>query len=287
MLTLKAPAKINLTLEVTGRRDDGYLDIASIMQTVSLADQLTFHESDDLTLECDVPELGTEDNLVLQAARLLREEASVDSGARIELRKNIPHSAGLGGGSSDAAATLMGLSRLWNLEMTARELSGLAARVGSDVPFFLHGGTAMVSGRGQRVRPLPPAEWGWTVILAPDIDLPNKTATMYGHLTPAEMTKGSLTRKLAARIAGGGDVPPQFLFNAFDAVAFQAFPGLDGYWNTLHSLGAREIHLAGSGPAIYAPVSRKELGTAIHLMLESLHGWRAYLVEPWRPEDDL
>ncbi len=282
MLRLEAPAKINLTLEVTGRRSDGYHDIASIMQTVDLVDELTFEEADALTLECDVPELATEDNLVLRAARLLARHAGVDRGARIGLRKRVPHAAGLGGGSSDAATTLAGLSRHWGLDMTPRDLVPLAASLGSDIPFFLHGGTAMVSGRGQRVQPLPPADLGWVIILAPDILAENKTGAMYGRLGEPDMTRGFLTRKLAARIAGGGDVPPQFLFNVFDSVALQAFESLEGYWQTLEDLGAREIHLAGSGPAMFAPVSKKEIGTAIHLMLESVHNWRAYLVRPWR-----
>ena len=169
VLTLEAPAKINLTLEVTGRREDGYHDIASIMQTVDLTDELTFDEAEELTLECDAPELQTEDNLVLRAARLLRQHAGVDRGARIGLRKRIPHPAGLGGGSSDAATALTGLCRLWGLDMTARDLTPLAASLGSDIPFFLHGGTALVSGRGEKVRPLPAAELGWIIILAPDL----------------------------------------------------------------------------------------------------------------------
>ena len=280
MLTLEAPAKINLTLEVTGRRTDGYHDIASIMQTVDLADELTFEEADELTLECDAPELQTDDNLVLRAARLLKEHAGVDRGARIGLRKRIPHPAGLGGGSSDAATALLGLTRLWGLDMTTRDLTPLAASLGSDIPFFLQGGTALVSGRGERVRPLPPADLGPVIILAPDITAENKTAAMYGRLGESEMTRGFLTRKMAARIMGGGDVPPQFLFNVFDSVALEAFDGLESHWRTLEDLGAREIHLAGSGPALYAPVSRREIGTAIHLMLESVHRWRAFLVEP-------
>ena len=287
MLTLEAPAKINLTLEVTGRRADGYHDIASIMQTVGLVDELTFDEADGLTLECDAPELQTHDNLVLRAARLLREHAGVDHGARIRLRKRIPHPAGLGGGSSDAATALIGLCRMWGLDMSVSDLTPLAASLGSDIPFFLHGGTALVSGRGEKVRPLPAAELGSVIILAPDIEAENKTAAMYGRLGPSEMTRGFLTRKLAARIMGGGDVPPQFLFNVFDSVALQAFDELETYWRTLEDLGAREVHLAGSGPALFAPVSRREIGTAIHLMLESLHRWQAFLVEPWERSEGL
>ena len=283
MLTLKAYAKVNLTLEVLGRRDDGYHDIASIMQTIDVSDTLTLEPADSLTLECDRPDLQSPHNLALRAAKLLRETVGSTKGARIRVQKNIPVSAGLGGGSSDAAATLIGLSQLWGLDLPLTDLVPLSAQLSSDVPFFLQGGTAMAHGRGERVRPLPPADLQWLVVLVPAIELPQKTRSMYARLSEANFTKGALTRKLEARIRGGGDVPPQFLFNAFDTIAFDAFPGLEHYWNTFHSLGAREIHLAGSGPSLFAPVSRKEMGTAIQLLLNHRHGWEAHLVSAWQP----
>ena len=111
----------------------------------------------------------------------------------------------------------------------------------------------------------------------------NKTAALFGRLGSASYTRGALTRKLEARIRAGGDVPPQLLFNAFDPIAFDAFPDLEAYWRTLESLGARELHLSGAGPSIYAPVSRREVGTALHLLLTRRHGWRAFLAAPWHP----
>jgi 4-diphosphocytidyl-2-C-methyl-D-erythritol kinase len=285
-ITLNAYAKINLTLEVLGRRDDGYHQVATIMQTIDLCDTLTLEAADEISLECDRLELQSPDNLALRAANLLQERAGRANGVIVSLRKGIPVSAGLGGGSSDAAATLLGLNRLWGLGITLDEMAPIAAELGSDVPFFLHGGTAMALGRGERVRPMPPADLGWLVLLMPPVHVPEKTSTVYGLLSEASYTQGLLTRKLEARIRGGGDVPPQFLFNAFDDVAPQAFPGLDRYWRALHDLGAREIHVAGTGPALFAPVSRKELGTAIQLMLERRHGWESYLVTPWQPHRD-
>ena len=277
-VTLPAYAKVNLTLEVLGRREDSYHEIVTIIQTIGLHDTLTLETHDDLSLECDRPELTSPDNLFLKAARLLQEHASHAGGARITLEKRIPVAAGLGGGSSDAAAALKGLNRLWELGLSLDDLAPLAAQIGSDVPFFLRGGTAMAQGRGERVRPLPPADLQWLVILCPDIRLRDKTQSLYSMLSAASYTRGQLTRKLEARIRGGGDVPPQFLFNAFDDMARDAFPGLAAYWDTFHSLGAREIHVAGSGPALFAPVSRKEQGTALELMLRHKHGWEAYLV---------
>lgn len=276
VLTVKAYAKVNLTLEVLGRRDDGYHDIVSIMQTVDLADTLTLEEADGITLECDDPTLAGADNLALKAARLLADETGVKRGVRITLRKGIPVAAGLGGGSADAAAVLLGLDRLWKPKLPPERLSSLAAKLGSDVPFFLHGGTAMVQGRGEVVRPMPPADIKWLVVLTPAINIPSKTAALYARLTQGDYTRGMLTRKLEARIRGGGDVPAQFLYNAFDAVALTAFSGLEAYWKAFESLGAREVHLAGAGPSIFALVPQKEVGTALVLLLRH-RGWQAYL----------
>ena len=282
-IEIEAHAKINLTLEVVGRRGDGYHDIVSIMQTVGLHDVVTLEPAERLTLTCDPPELESPDNLALRAARLLREHTGHSAGAAISLSKRIPVAAGLGGGSSDAAAVLVGLNRLWGLGLSREEMIPLAASLGSDVPFFLEGGTAMVSGRGERVRALPPADLRWFVVLSPDIRLPDKTRRVYSNLTQASFTTGQLTRKLEARIRGGGDVSPQFLFNVFDAVAPDVFPELGRYRDAFMQVGAREVHVTGSGPSLYAPVSRRELGTAIELLLRHTHGWRAHLTPAWTP----
>ena len=288
MLTLKAYAKINLTLEVLGRRDDGYHEVATIMQTVDLHDAVRLTPADDITLSCDDSSLQSPDNLAYKAAELLRQESGYTDGAHIAIDKAIPVSAGLGGGSSDAAATLRGLNELWQLRMTPAQLETIAAKLGSDVPFLLQGGTAIALGRGERIRHLPPANVQWLVVITPDVrhkgDTPSKTAALYGMLTPANYTKGFLTRKLEARIRGGGDVPAQFLFNAFDDVAFDAYPGMEECWSAFTELGAREIHLSGSGPSIYALMPRREVGTAIHLLLRHKHGLNAHLVSAIQSE---
>ena len=286
MLTLKAYAKVNLTLEVLGRRDDGYHDIVSIIQTIDLSDTVTLDHADEIDLACDRPELQNQDNLAYRAAARLRDLTSHRGGVRISIGKGIPVAAGLGGGSSDAAATLLGLNRLWELGLPIEELDQIAAQVGSDVPFFLRGGTAMLQGRGERVRTLPPADLEWMVVLTPPIDVPDKTATAYGKVTPASYTNGALTRKLEARIRGGGDVPYQFLFNAFDAAAFDVYPGLQEYWDAFASIGAREIHIAGSGPSMFAPVSQREVGTALELLLKHRFNWEAHLVSTWRHQPE-
>ena len=277
-LEVSAYAKVNLTLEALGRRDDGYHDVVSVMQTVDLHDRLTFEPAKELELACDVPEIGGDGNLALRAARLLRQHAGISDGARVTIVKRIPIAAGLGGGSSDAAVALVALNRLWRLGLSIGELSALAAWLGSDVPFLLRGGTALVSGRGERVTSLPAADLEWFVIACSGIQVPNKTASLYARLGPSSFTRGALTRRLAARIRGGGDVPPQFLFNVFDDVAFDAFPGLRECWDAMHALGAREVHVAGSGPSLFAPVSSREVGSALQLLLTHQHGIEAHLV---------
>src|SRR5688500_15047283 len=136
-LTLTAHAKVNLTLEVLGKRADGFHDIRSVMQRISLADTLTVERAEGLTLTCSDPGLEGPENLVWRAAELLRTECGVAEGAALRLEKRIPVAAGLGGGSSDAAAALRGLNELWRLRLSGERLWELGARLGSDVPFFL------------------------------------------------------------------------------------------------------------------------------------------------------
>src|SRR5262249_28142922 len=154
-VTLTAPAKINLTLEVLGPRPDGFHALRSVMQALPLADALTFEPAGDLRLRCSRSDLEGPHNLVWRAAELLRRTAGTARGAHVRLHKRIPVAAGLGGGSSDAATTLIGLDALWGLETPRATLLDLGARLGSDVPFFLgERPTALVEGRGERLTPL-------------------------------------------------------------------------------------------------------------------------------------
>ncbi len=151
-----AYAKINLTLAVLGKREDGYHDLSSVMQTISLHDtlRLTPNRSGQITAHADSPELNTPDNLALRAALALREAVGDESlGAEIELLKAIPSPGGLGGGSSDAASVLLALNTLWQTRLPHERLVELAAMLGSDVPYFLSGGTALIAGRGEHVSP--------------------------------------------------------------------------------------------------------------------------------------
>lgn len=280
-MIVKAHAKLNLTLEVMGKRSDGYHEIASIMQTLDLADTVSVDHSDRLELTCSDSTLEGPHNLAWKAAELLRSEFRVTERARIHIDKNIPVAAGLGGGSSDAAATLVGLNRLWDLGLEDSELRRIGAAIGSDVPFLIEGGMAIAVGRGEQVRHLHGADLPWFVLAFPGTDIRDKTSTMYAALTPNDFTRGALTRKLEARIRGGGDVPPQYLFNAFDSVARSIVPEVDRCWNDLYAAGAREIHVTGSGPTVYAAVGRRELATTIQLVMEKIKGWPSLVARAW------
>jgi 4-diphosphocytidyl-2-C-methyl-D-erythritol kinase len=182
-----ARAKINLILDVTGRRADGYHDLRTVFQSLRLGDRLTFTATGNasVTLSCNLQELPQgPDNLAWQAAELLRREYRLDKGVHITLDKRIPVAAGLGGGSSDAAAVLRGLVRFWGLPQDATVLMRLAAQLGSDVPFCLWGGTALGSGRGEMLTPLPPCPHFFVVLANPGI--PVSTALVYRNLVQVQ-----------------------------------------------------------------------------------------------------
>lgn len=281
-LTFKAYAKINLTLEALAKRTDGYHEIASVLQTINLSDTLTFDSGKSLAFSCDVRNLQSPDNLVLKAARLLQETTGCDKGAAIHLAKKIPIAAGLGSGSTDAAATLFGLNQLWELKLSSDKLSGLAAKLGSDVPFFLYGGTALARGRGEIVTPLPPSPEAWLVLLKPHIkSLPGKTAQLYSQLKPSHFTSGQHAEKLVAHLKHGGIIESSFLFNVFEQVAFDFFTGLSHYRSRMIAAGAREVHLAGSGPTLFALVNDKARGETVleRLKEEKLEAYLVHTVK--------
>ncbi|MBI3952952.1 MAG: 4-(cytidine 5'-diphospho)-2-C-methyl-D-erythritol kinase [Chloroflexi bacterium] len=278
-LVLPAYGKLNLTLEVLGRRPDGYHEVRSVLQTIDLHDTIAFAPAPALELQCDRPELQGAANLALQAARLLQGLAGDARGARITIRKRIPIAAGLGGGSSDAAATLLGLNRLWGLGLAVGDLSPLAASLGSDVPFFLHGGTALVEGRGGVVVPLPAGPRRWFLVARPPIELPAKTRTMYSALKPFMFSQGELTQALVDRLFQGDPAAADLLGNIFDLVAPTVYPGFDELRLRLVKLGLGPLHLAGAGPALFAPVADETAGRALHARLQE-EGLEGYLVRP-------
>jgi 4-diphosphocytidyl-2-C-methyl-D-erythritol kinase len=260
MLTVYAPAKLNLVLEVLGK-DNGYHRIFSIVQSIDLCDVLDFQLDEKICFECDEPSLK-HDNLVLQAATLLKESTKCNLGARIELRKHIPWGVGLGGGSSDAAATLLALNELWGLGLPLSKLVHLASKLGSDVPFFIHKGTALVEGRGEKVTPLPSLPSTSFVLLVPPVPkISGKTKQMYGNLRVADFSEGQFVHQALASLRQGKAIDYSLMFNVFERIAFDFFPKLDKYRKTLERAGAPGVYLAGSGPCLFTFFSgAKEAG---------------------------
>ena len=266
-LTTMAPAKVNLTLDVLGRRPDGYHALKSVMQTLELADQLDATPADTLLFTCDDESLSGDDNLVLIAARKLRELSGTKQGAHLHLVKRIPAAAGLGGGSSDAAATLWLLNQLWKLYWPRERLIDLAAAVGSDVPFFLWGGTALIEGRGEIVAPLPPLPDHWLVLL-PGPAMPEKTKRVFGSLIPDEYSNGTATDWLVAELAFGNGNPTMF-GNSMTAAAERAFPLLTSYRTAFEAAGANNVLLSGAGPTLFAATPKQAEAAGWHAALEA------------------
>ena len=253
MLTLTAPAKINLTLEVLAKRPDGYHEIRSVLQALTLCDTLSFEPAEQVRFLCDAPSWKAEKSLVAQAVLKLQERSGNALGAVINIVKDIPLSTGLGGDSSDAAAALVGLNRLWKLATPGVELGEIAAGLGSDVPFFLNGSTALASGRGEIVSPLPLLRTAWVIILTPKVEAPaSKTLVLYSLIKPAHFTDGSFTEALVARLKRGAKVDSKGLYNVFEKVAFEAFPGLKKCRDEFQDSIDSPVHLAGAGPSLFA-----------------------------------
>ena len=159
-----APAKINLTLEVLGKRRDGFHNIVSVMQTVALFDVIEITESNRVNISVSNADISQENNIVWEAYKKFKAVTGISDNASIDIKKNIPIKAGLGGGSSDAAATLRGLNRLWNLKLSIENLIEIGTEVGSDVPFFIAGGCSLVRGRGEIIEPLPVPNLGTSYV---------------------------------------------------------------------------------------------------------------------------
>ena len=277
MLTVLAPAKLNLTLEVLGKRPDGYHEIRSVFQTINLCDRLRFQSSQKITFQSNTPDWTPEKSLVAKAVSLLQETTGCAKGVTIEVSNHIPLVSGLAGDSSDAAATLRGLNKLWGLDLSQEKLLELATQLGSDVAFFLYGGTALVEGRGEMVTPLPPLPHRWVVLIVPDVPrLPEKTKQLYASLKTSHYTDGQITQKLVAELREGKE--PSTLFNTFENVAFARFSKLKVYREHMLKIGAPNVHLAGSGPTLFTLLKDKAQAKDLYTRCQQ-QNMETYLVE--------
>jgi 4-diphosphocytidyl-2-C-methyl-D-erythritol kinase len=276
---LPAYAKINWFLKILGKRDDGFHELCTAFQTVSLHDNLTFSEADELSLSCNAANIPIdESNLILKAALLLKEKYKVRKGAKIYLEKNIPSPGGLGGGSSDGAIALLGLAKLWRLEIGLDELCEMGARLGSDVPFFFYGGTAIGVGRGTEITPIEDVNENFLLIVTPNVEV--STATAFGQLNAPNLT--NYNRKSILKICH--NEAEKLLLrqydskNDFESVIFKIEPEIERAKSRLLETGAKNALMSGSGASVFGIFDNEETRQASLDAIEHEHNWRKFAV---------
>ncbi|UQZ34227.1 4-(cytidine 5'-diphospho)-2-C-methyl-D-erythritol kinase [Paenibacillus sp. PK3_47] len=255
----KAPAKINLMLDVLHKRADGFHEVEMIMTMVDLADRLELSElkRDSIIISSQAGYIPLDEkNLAFQAARLIKDRYNVKTGVHIHLDKRIPVAAGLAGGSSDAAATLRGLNRLWRLNIPAQELQELGAELGSDVPFCVTGGTALATGRGERLTPIAGPPQCWVILAKPPINV--STAEVYGRVRANNIAvHPSASRMQQALEAGDFAAVCAGLGNVLEDVTLKLHPEVQQLKEAMVKLGADGVLMSGSGPTVFGLVSKQ------------------------------
>ena len=217
--------------------------------------------------------------MVTRAAEAIRRGTGTSGGVLITITKHIPLFSGLGGDSSDAATVLAGLNQFWKLGIAPGDLVKIAGTLGSDVPFFLTGGTALAQGRGEQISPLPVMPRLWIVLLLPHVERPEyKTGALYGSLSPEAFTDGSRTDAVVARLSRGEAVRPDDLYNIFETVAYKVFGGLEKYRDGFRNIAGTPVHLAGAGPCMFAIFNDGEKAAGVWQNLKE-RGLETYLTE--------
>ena len=278
MVTILGRAKINLTLDILGLRDDGYHEIATVMQSLALADTLTLtRQEEEITLRVDLPGLEADErNLAHRAAALIMKECGLRGGVRIDITKRIPVAAGLAGGSADAAATLRGMNDLYALGLTDDELCALGAQLGSDIPFSLMGGTVLATGRGERLRRLADFPATTVVLAKPPLSVSTPWAYRSYDAHPSALHPDNAAF-MDALEHGDRDRCVQLIANVLEPVTEAAHPVIADYRARMRAHGALCAMMSGSGPTVFglfaeeqaaadaAEVFRKETDAAVHL----------------------
>lgn len=267
VLTVHAPAKLNLSLEVLGKRPDGYHELVSVMQTVSLYDTLNFQPHACIQTTT-LGEVNLPNDLVDRALTLAQEWWHIP-GVRSTLQKIIPVAAGLGGGSSDAAAALLATRHLFALSTPCTEFIEAAAALGSDVPFFLFAGTALVEGRGERITPIRHPDSAWYLLVNPGF--PISTADVFSALEPEDWSSGHVTHSLASAVIIGEE--PRLGVNSLQPVATRLYPDLARCIRRLEDVSGAPALLSGSGPTVFTVVSGPDVGNQGRSRMERYGYW--------------
>ncbi len=278
-LTVRSPAKINLFLEVLGERGDGYHQIITLMQAVDLCDELVLRKrKGGVTLSCDHPRCPSDKrNLAFKAASILLEEEKMKQGVGIHIKKEIPISAGLGGGSSNAAATLKGMNRLFGLQLSRERLHTLACQIGSDVPFFLYSGQALASGRGEQIEPAVLYTDYWLVIVFPGFEVSAGWAYQNAKISLTRKEKVVNYRILESNV-GFYDALPHFENDLEEAVV-RKHPVVREVKDALRRSGALKSSMSGSGPTVYGVFDQKPQAEEVARKL-SRGDWQVFLTRP-------
>lgn len=259
-IEVTACAKVNLTLEVLGKRQDGFHEIRSVMQRITLADTLTVEPAATLTLTCSDRSLEGPDNLVWRAATLLRHESGISEGATLHLEKRIPIAAGLGGGSADAAAALTALARLWRIELSHAAMIEFAAQLGSDVPFFLASSpTCLVEGRGERLTELAPLPATSLVLLKPSCGI--SAGSVYARYPRERWSDGRRTDAWLSSARSAGTVPTPF--NDLEPVALAVEPRASVARDALARAGGAPV-MSGSGSTYFSLFPSEQAARETH-----------------------
>jgi 4-diphosphocytidyl-2-C-methyl-D-erythritol kinase len=270
-LLVKAPAKINLSLDVLHKRQDGYHEVEMIMTTIDLADrvELTLLDSDTINILSHnrfVPD--DQRNLAYQAARLLKDRYQVNKGVTITIEKNIPVAAGLAGGSSDAAATLRGLNQLWKLGLTVDELAEIGSEIGSDVSFCVYGGTALATGRGEKIVELPPPPTCWIILAKPFIGV--STAEVYRRLDLNNVRHPNLKEMIQGLRNNDYQMVTNHVGNVLEDVTLKLHPEVAQIKDQMKRFGADAVLMSGSGPTVFGMVQHD---SRMHRIYNGLRGF--------------
>ena len=247
----KAPAKINLCLNVLGKREDGFHDMEMVMTTIDLADRLSFSmESEDITVDSNSSFMPLDErNIVHKTAQLLKDTYNVQSGAAIFIEKTIPIAAGLGGGSTDAAATLRALNRLWGLNLPLEELADLGEKIGADVPFCVYSQTAYVTGKGERVNPIKPFPPSWVIAVKPPKGI--SSWTVFKDLKVDELARYPINKMVDAINKGDYKESIAYVGNALEGKAMKQHPSIEIIKEKMLQFGADAALMSGTGPTVF------------------------------------
>ncbi|WP_088105943.1 4-(cytidine 5'-diphospho)-2-C-methyl-D-erythritol kinase [Halalkalibacter urbisdiaboli] len=273
--SIKAPAKINLSLDALRKRNDGFHEVEMIMTTVDLADRIDLTVTEDGTIKVDVSEgfvPNDHRNLAYQAAALLQARFNVKQGVFIYITKRIPVAAGLAGGSSDAAATLKGLNELWSLGLSLDELAIIGAEIGSDVSFCVYGGTALATGRGEIIQQIDSPPPCWVILAKPPIGV--STADVYKRLNVANVEHANTEAMIDAITKQDFKGICQNLHNVLESVTLDLYPEVRNIKEQMKRFGADGVLMSGSGPTVFGLVERE---SRLHRVYNGLRGFCSHV----------